>query len=91
MAAETKLRKYIHVHNTAKLLQIKEYVLPLNIQMNTNVYADLSFGSLLTWQEGLASVLFLVTTPFRKETNFSTRYMVQHLLAASMKYNQPCL
>ena len=33
MVAETKLRKYIHVHNTAKLLQMKENALPLNIQM----------------------------------------------------------
>ena len=32
MAAETKLRKYIRVHNTVKLLQMKEPVLPLNIQ-----------------------------------------------------------
>ena len=37
MAAETKLRKYIHVHNTAKLLQMKEHALSLNIQMSTNI------------------------------------------------------
>ena len=37
MAAETKLRKYIHVHDTAKLLQMKEHALPQNIQMNTNI------------------------------------------------------
>ena len=33
MAAETKLRKYIHVHNTAKLLQMKEHAL-----QHTNEY-----------------------------------------------------
>ena len=54
-------------------------------------HADLSFDNLLTWQEGLASVLFLVTAPFRKQNNFSARYMVQHLLAASTKCSQPCL
>ena len=37
MAAETKLRKYSHVHTTAKLLQMKEHALPLNIQMRTNI------------------------------------------------------
>ena len=37
MVAETKLRKYIHVHTTAKLLQMKEHVVPLNIQMRTNI------------------------------------------------------
>ena len=37
MAAETKRRKYIRVHNTGKLLQMAEHVLPLNIQMNTNI------------------------------------------------------
>ena len=37
MTAETKLRKYIHVHNTAKFLQIEEHALQLNIQMSTNI------------------------------------------------------
>ena len=32
-----KAKKYIHVHNTAKLLQVKEHVLPLKIQMSTNI------------------------------------------------------
>ena len=36
MAWTTKLRKYTHVHNTAKLLQMKEHALSLNIQM-TNI------------------------------------------------------
>ena len=37
MAAETKLTKYIYVHNAAKFLQMKEHALPLNIQMSTNI------------------------------------------------------
>ena len=37
MAAETKLIKYIHVDNTAKLLQMKEHVLQLNMEMSTNI------------------------------------------------------
>ena len=37
MAVETKLRMYIHVHNTAKLLQMNEHALPLNIQMSKNI------------------------------------------------------
>ena len=35
MAGAIKLRKYIHVHNTAKLLQMKEYALSLNKWRNT--------------------------------------------------------
>ena len=72
MAAETKLRKYIRVHNTGKLLQMKEHVLPLNIQMSKKGlrHADFSFDSLLTWQEGLASVLFLVTAPIQEAESF---------------------
>ena len=46
-------------------------------------HVDLSFDSLLTWHEGLVSVLFLVIAPFRKQNHFSARYIVQHLLAAS--------
>ena len=38
MAVETKLRKYIHMHNTAKLLQMNEHVWQLNIQMSKNIY-----------------------------------------------------
>ena len=38
MAVETKLRRYIRAHNTGKLLQMKEHVLPLNIQMSTNIW-----------------------------------------------------
>ena len=34
------------------------------------IHAGLRFDSLLTWQGGLASVLFLVTVPFRKPSNF---------------------
>ena len=32
------------------------------------------FDSLLTWQEGLVSVLLLVTAPFRKQCNFGNIY-----------------
>ena len=48
-------------------------------------HAGLSFDSLLASQEGLVSVQFLVTAPFRKQKHFSSRYMVQHLLTASTK------
>ena len=37
MAWTTKLRKYTHVHNTAKLLQMKEHALSINIQISTNI------------------------------------------------------
>ena len=37
MAWTIKLKKYIHVHITAKLLQMKERALSLNIQLNTNI------------------------------------------------------
>ena len=37
MAWTTKLRKYTHVHNTAKLLQLKGHALPLNIQMSSSI------------------------------------------------------
>ena len=37
MAGTTKVRKYIYVHNTAKLLQMRERALSLNIQISTNV------------------------------------------------------
>ena len=36
MAWTTKLRKYTHVHDTARLLQMKEHALSLNIQISTN-------------------------------------------------------
>ena len=37
MAAKTKLRKCIHMHDTAKLLQRNRHALPLNIRMNINI------------------------------------------------------
>ena len=92
MAAETKLRKYIHVLNTAKLHKWRNTPCHWTYKWVKYIrHADLSFDSLLTWQEGLASVQFLVTAPFRKQNNFSARYMDQHLLAASTKCSQPCL
>ena len=39
-------------------------------------------AELTTWQEGLVRVIFLVTTPFRKQIYFLARYMVQYLLLA---------
>ena len=71
MAAETKLT------NEGKRIATE----------HTNEYkyighADLSFNSLLSWQEGLVSVLFLVIAPFRKQNDFSPSYLVQYLLAA---------
>ena len=81
MAAETKLRKYIHVHKASKLIQMKEHALQLNMQMSTHIWdmLILSFDSLLTWPVGLVSVLFLVTAPFRKQNNFSARTDHMHL------------
>ena len=38
MAWTTKLRKYPHVYNTAKLPKMKEHALSLNIQMSTYIY-----------------------------------------------------
>ena len=38
-----KVHKYIYVQNTAKLLQIREHALSLNIQMSTNIHAWFEF------------------------------------------------
>ena len=38
MTGTTKVRKYIYVHNTAKLLQMRESALSLKIQMSTNIW-----------------------------------------------------
>ena len=37
-------------------------------------HAGLSFDNLLTWQEDLVRVLFLVTAPFRKQNHFGKIY-----------------
>ena len=74
MAWTTELRKYIHMHNTAKLLHMKErtcLVAEHTIGYKYIRHAGLSLDSLLlTWQEGLAGVIVLVITPFRKQDNF---------------------
>ena len=49
MAWTTELAKYIHVHNTAKLLQMKEQALSLNIQMSTNMYGMPVWGRAAFW------------------------------------------
>ena len=51
------------------IAQMREHALSLAEHANEYEYIrhdGLTFDSLLTWQEGLVSVLFLITSPFRK-------------------------
>ena len=68
---DNKATKVHRVHNTTTLLQTKEHAVLLKTKMSTNIWhAGLSVDSFLTSPEGLASVLFLLTSSFRKQNHF---------------------
>ena len=58
MAGTIKLRKYNHVHNTAKLLQVKVHALSLNVQMSTNRQGSFLYAQEVKWYMHATIIFF---------------------------------